>query len=521
VGIRHNRLLSAGLSAVIVVLAMSGTGIAASASPVQGPDFSTTQGIDTYLQSRGIDPSAAIWQTGLKNYVGDSCPGAGWHCIAPTDTPVVQIAPAGGTNVFTCSPGTRDGSGSCNVLQISAGTAGDPSGGTNNFNCDEGSLANPATLDASACGSLTQVNTTGDNRATIVQAIAQRSAGATSQSATETAGTPNTPFTQTNVSGTNEITIGQASLQYSSDTPTAAETAYATQVNGTGKNQATVGQLEQQQVSDAASAQDQEGTQIACVAQDSQSGPNMATVGQLMSQQEKDSGGQGISQFQNRQPGEGNVSSCGSGSGESFTTIDPNLASFVLQNQSTPTATGQNQLTDKQSLQQDQQSTTSSGAVTQQQGPFGDTGGLEAVPAQTSTGLSTADTSQNEKQNMQASTTGALSQTQNDPLRQPTGEGFQTSNSGDTFTLTQTGDQEAGAGAQQNYDIQGDCVSSGTCNVQSTATTNGTPHPSSCTSTGTGCTAGVNNEEECDAASDAAPSGSAQSDIVCDASRAS
>jgi hypothetical protein len=515
-GIWRNRFLSVLVSVVIVFLAMSGAGIQASASPVPGPNFSTPQGIDAYLQSRGINPGAVIRQTGLKNYVGNSCPGTGWHCIAPTHTPVVQIAPAGGVNVFTCSADV--GSGSCFVLQISTGaptaTTGDPPPVTNQYTCNEQSSATPtADLDSATCGSLMQRNTNGNNQATIVQQITQHSAGM--QSATEMAGSPITPLSQMNVSGNNQITIGQASMQSSSDMPTSAQTIYVSQVNGSGQNQATVSQSEQQQVSDAASTQDQEGTQVACLTQDSPNGRNQATVGQLMSQHEQDSAAP-ISQIQNRSPGP--VSSCGSGPGESFTTINPNLASFVLQNQNTPTATGQNQLTDKQSLQQQQQSTASSGTVSQQQGPNFDQGGMEAVPAQTSTGLSTANTSQNEQQNMQASTTGPLSQTQNDPMHQPTGEGFQASNPNDTFTLTQTGVQQAGPAAQQNFDIQGDCTSSGTCNVQSTDTSNGVTTSRSC---GPGsCSTTVSNVEECDAP-DVAPAGSAQSDWVCDASRAS
>jgi hypothetical protein len=158
------------------------------------------------------------------------------------------------------------------------------------------------------------------------------------------------------------------------------------------------------------------------------------------------------------------------------------VAAFVLQNQNPlfAGATGQHQLADQQSLQQQQTSTASSGAVTQQQGPFGGVGGLEAVPAQTSTGLSTANTSQNEQQNMQASTTGTLSQSQNDPIHQPTGQGFQASNPNDTFTLTQTGVQQAGPAALQNFDIRGDCHTSGTCNVQSTDTSNGVTTSRSC-----------------------------------------
>jgi hypothetical protein len=157
----------------------------------------------------------------------------------------------------------------------------------------------------------------------------------------------------------------------------------------------------------------------------------------------------------------------------------------VLQNQNpseSSGASGQNQLTVKHSLQQNQQSTTSSGAVTQQQGSNFGVGGLETVPAQTSTALSTANTSQNEQQNMQESTTGLVKRTQFDPMHQPTGQGFQTSFTGEAFTLTQTGVQQAGPGAEQNWDIRGDCTTSGTCDVTSTDTTNGVPQTQSCSS---------------------------------------
>jgi hypothetical protein len=520
-GIRRTRLLSVVLSVVVVVLAMSGMAIQASASSVPRPNFSTAQGIDEYLQSRGINPDAVVRQTGLDNYVGSHCPGTGWHCLAPTHTPVVQIAPASGVNVYDC---TANGSGSCFALQINGGapaaagnapliaagpaSAGDPPPGTNQYTCTQTSSANPAVLTAPCA--VNQTNTTGNNIGTIAQATTQQSTAPLS--ATETVGTVNSPITQTNTTGTNQLTVGQASLQSSSDTPTAAQTVYVSQVNGSGKNVATVGQAVQQRVSDAAATQDQEATQIACVTQDSQSGPNVATVGQLMSQKEQDSAA-GISQYQNQYPGP--FSSCGSGPGTSYTTINPNLASFVLQNQSTPTATGQNQLTDEQSLQQQEQSSTTSGAVNQEQGTPNedDEGGLEAVPAQTSTAVSKAATGQNEQQTMQASTTGPLSQQQADPLHQPTDEGFQASNPDDTFTLTQTSNQQAGPAAAQFYDLLGDCVSTGTCSVHSTVTNNSGTHTMSCGPTS--CTTTVTNEQECGGALTAQP------DAVCGGSLAS
>jgi hypothetical protein len=46
--------------------------------------------------------AAAVTQSGLLNYAGPNCPGAGWNCT--TSTNVVQFAAAGGENRFECAP---------------------------------------------------------------------------------------------------------------------------------------------------------------------------------------------------------------------------------------------------------------------------------------------------------------------------------------------------------------------------------------------------------------------------------
>jgi hypothetical protein len=86
----------ASAAAATAVMVLSGAGAAAN-----GPSLSSGQAIDAYLQSAGIDPSAAVRQDGDRNYAGPSCPGNGWSCT--TSSVVVQTASAGGSNLAECA----------------------------------------------------------------------------------------------------------------------------------------------------------------------------------------------------------------------------------------------------------------------------------------------------------------------------------------------------------------------------------------------------------------------------------
>jgi hypothetical protein len=86
----------ASAAAATAVMVLSGAGAAAN-----GPSMSSPQAIDTYLQSAGIDLSAAVRQAGDRNYAGPSCPGKGWSCT--TSSVVVQTASAGGSNRAECA----------------------------------------------------------------------------------------------------------------------------------------------------------------------------------------------------------------------------------------------------------------------------------------------------------------------------------------------------------------------------------------------------------------------------------
>jgi hypothetical protein len=86
----------ASAAAATAVMVLSGAGAAAN-----GPSTASPQAIDAYLQSAGIDPSAAVRQDGTKNYAGPSCPGKGWSCT--TSSIVVQTSSADGTNRAVCA----------------------------------------------------------------------------------------------------------------------------------------------------------------------------------------------------------------------------------------------------------------------------------------------------------------------------------------------------------------------------------------------------------------------------------
>jgi hypothetical protein len=114
--------LAAALSTVglIVTLAGASGGVArAGGGGNGGPDLSTVEAAKTYLVSQGLDPSKFVFQVGLKNYAGPSCPGLGWNCTGARL--VVQIAAAGGENYAECDENARQ----CVIVQGSnAGLAG-------------------------------------------------------------------------------------------------------------------------------------------------------------------------------------------------------------------------------------------------------------------------------------------------------------------------------------------------------------------------------------------------------------
>jgi hypothetical protein len=110
---RLRRCAAALSTAFLVAFLGGGSGVVAQAAggATEGPDLSTPEAAKAYLISQGFDPSKFIFQVGLKNYSGPSCPGLGWNCT--TANLVVQIATAGGTNYAECAADARQ----CVIVQ--------------------------------------------------------------------------------------------------------------------------------------------------------------------------------------------------------------------------------------------------------------------------------------------------------------------------------------------------------------------------------------------------------------------
>jgi hypothetical protein len=426
------------LLAALFPLVPKGAGAESAAPSGSARNLSSVAAADGFLRAQGIDPSTAIHQLGARNYAGPSCPGAGWNCTSSSGRAVVQMAGSDGVNEYECTPhsGGSQASDSCVVVQMATR-------GLNDATCQE--EVSGTAPDASC--SITQHNNKGDN----------------------------------------EVDVDQEWQQQKGSTQSASQSAVVTQVNNRGHNSASVDQDISQLIENSAASQDQEAVQVACVQQDSQSGGNHAEVEQQVTQSEEESASN-TTQYQNQNAGPDTT--CGASS----TTISPNLAAIVLQDENTPSAGGRDSERVRQHLKQTQTSLPDSGSVYQQQGNNFDSGGLEAIPNQDTTGLATATTGQFENQ-LQDSETPRHSRTQiqNDPIHNPCCEGVQSSNPSDTFQLTQKGVQHADRGATQLYDMQGDCDSSGTCTVKQTFVTNTASNTETC-SPGP-CSVFSNNEE--------------------------
>ncbi len=231
--------LAASTALTLATALLVGTASAAGAEP--GLDLSSRAAIERYLVSIGVDPADAVWQEGLKNYAGPSCPGPDWNCV-PADSPIVQIAAPLGTNQYLCTG--LD----CVVVQVPLGA------GQNQADCDRGDKhADHAVQECL----ITQTNTTGNNVAGINQSIEQKGA-----------------------------------------VVTARQVARIEQSNGSGKNSAGFHQVILQSSQVTATPQSQDAYQAATLLQDSGSGDNSSNFDQRQTQTQRASGSQ-IMQTQN------------------------------------------------------------------------------------------------------------------------------------------------------------------------------------------------------------------------------
>jgi hypothetical protein len=240
--------LAASTALTLATALLVGT---ASAAAADTPDLSSRAAIEQYLVSIGVDPATAVWQTGLKNYAGPSCPGKGWNCVR-ANAPIVQIAAPLGTNLFSCTG--LD----CVAVQVA------PQGGNNGAQCDRDDRHDP---DALQVCDVTQVNSEGNPNSSNAARITQNIQQSTSSSEAE------------------------AFIQE------ARQVARITQVNGEGKNIAGINQVIGQVQNDrggAAITQSQEAHQAATVNQTTVTGTNSSDINERQNQSQRASGTTGL-----------------------------------------------------------------------------------------------------------------------------------------------------------------------------------------------------------------------------------
>jgi hypothetical protein len=430
--------LSASAATAAALLVLSGAGAAAN-----GPDLSSTQSIDAqkhtgilpkfdlstragavgYLRSKGVDPNGVVIQRGTRNYAGPRCPGRAWTCT--TAKRVVQIArtnSATSSNQFMCTPSTGGSATAPNSCVVVQSS----SGTDNNATCTEvvGDPTGPESCQ------IFQSNTTGANNAYVKQSIAASTG--TTQDATQKA-----EISQVNSGGSNNVQVNQDLKESSSVTATG--TANTTQT--------------------------QNGHQTTSVYQHSDTGNNAAKVLQSLTLKASATGGGSITQ---------NQDTAGS---------TPNTRAAVYQNSDedvdNPTSTGTNTA---YMFQTNDLNASGSKAtnLTQQQGT--PTNGIQGHAVQVSQGVSSATENQKEHQTLGASQIkNAPLQTQYGPMWVGSPQG---NNPNDTYTLTQSSDQNTSPASPHQLDAEYlNCETSGNCTGTQTASNDKQTYTNTCSST--------------------------------------
>ncbi|HYZ12952.1 MAG TPA: hypothetical protein VFA08_05020 [Actinomycetota bacterium] len=413
---------------VALTLTAALTTVAAPAASADGvPDLSTREAIEAYLISIGVDPADAVWQEGRRNYAGPRCPGAEWNCVAAT-TPIVQIANAGGFNLFAC--GGLD----CVVVQVAL------NGGQNGSACDRGD--NQSNSQVQVCD-ITQVNG-GDN--------------------------PNS---------TNAAAIAQNIQQNGGSTQKARQVARIRQENTLGKNISTINQVigqSQNARGGTTIMQSQEAHQGATVNQGTTEGGNVSNVTQRQDQSQRASRvATLLTQEQNAALGtDFNLLLCDDPDDLMFDQ-DKNQCADVDQVSVSGTL--------KSNLRQlinETQSASGSPSVTQVQGTAPTTGGQNGTVDHLSSGLAANVADEDMFQSQTAAGATTLSQTKftGDPRCCQT----QGTNTGDTSSIDQTTNQFASdPDALQNATLSSHCVTTGNCDVMQSSTINGVTNTEECT----------------------------------------
>jgi len=447
------------------------TAAARRAALLSHADFSTVAGTKAYFRSIGVNPRGVVIQRSARNYAGPRCPGAGWACTR-ANHPVVQIAATGGRNMFVCRTAR------CAVVQLTARRAA--TGGRSL--AASAPMKNRAvcikTTGLTQSCSISQSSATASNTA-VVYENAGKFSGLT-QTASSSAS-----ITQqaTGASNTNTACVFQAT---SIDGSTTAKKGTPVTVTLESHQSVTITQ------DSKGSAPNQGGNSAQYSASSSGSCDTTAPLTQMQTLRSIATGSGPITQNEN-------VSNNG-----------PNVLLDIEQNQDAGffgVAHGPNNAAFNQTNSLQAIANTPAGPVNQTQSSS--TGGIQAMVNQDSRDVSTANANQHETQcedafvlpttptacdtNNQDPPSYSLTQTQFGPIgntgaRTQAGQrtpmkvtkgpcppdcASQTGNDDDTFTITQTTQQDNDTGQNQSNTLQGDCTTDGNCTVTQSATVNG------------------------------------------------
>lgn len=429
----RTRVLFCLVAAVGAVAVVSSSGAATTTRQLNRIDVSTRAAVIHYLRSIHVNPAGAVIQRGTHNYAGANCPGKRWNCTA-TDHTVVQVAPAGGRNSFSCSRA------SCAVIQFAPSAPVD-----NTAKCVKTHGRNQK------C-SITQTNMSGGNNTAVVYEKVATGAGMT-QKAVLTA-----TITQRATSGSNTACVYQeTALSHSKTVPG--------HINLT-----------------------QESHQSVTVTQDSTTGNNAAASSAFASG--ACDGGNPITQNETMTATDSSHSTVTQK--QNAANKGANVAIDIAQNQGVANgvATGTNDANFLQNSTLTAIANSLNGPISQTQGSVN--GGLLGTINQDSSGGSTANTEQNEIQCEDAATAGltscdvadpdaseapaSLTQIQFGPIRKGLGDSTQTrGGAADFFTIDQASqqDNDQGSGSSQTNVVEGDCSTDGDCELSQSVTVNG------------------------------------------------
>jgi hypothetical protein len=461
--------LCGAIVAAIALVSVSGAS-AAKSHKIAGIDVSSRASIVHYLRSIHVNPKGVVIQRSRRNYAGPRCPGPAWTCARTMHT-VVQIAGPGAINRFRCTT-TR-----CAVVQIAAAAAK-----PNKAVCiRQTGLTQSCTINQSGAG---------PNMATVYENAATGS-GLTQTASSKASITQLATGTSASNSNTacvtqNVVIDGSTTAPRGTPVTVTLEAHQSVTIKqdvlGNGANSAQYGA-------------DSSGNCLTSPLAQNQTLRSTANGSGSITQNENDA-----------------LTACGDGVSGDYA----NMCLDIEQNQGSGkgVAGGTNNATFTQTNSLTAIANTPAGPVSQTQSsicPLGCLmpGGLVGTVNQDSTGVSTASATQTETQCEDAAKSGltschtadpdadeapsSLTQIQYGPegvakvrnrhrgrefykTFKGLGAATQTSNPGDTFTITQKSqqDNDQGSGSTQQNTVQSDCSTSGTCTSSQQTTENGT-----------------------------------------------